>query len=510
MAFGSGSKEIFMTQAKRACLRFFLFLWLQCLAVQPDVSIQKGGNVASLCVYGQFSLNTPKDWKDERSHEQNVRSEKKLQEYKPSAIHLPFWVATTDTWTRCIALLSVSLPVLLSGVFEGCPPLLRDLTDDISFSKVPLPKKEHHRQNPGNLIGPLVDWMSGSRRFCPLKWQKSNFRSQFQAWPPRKGDFIRFLTVTPERPNTSPITGTYFYLSTTHTTHLSWPSRSLPLLVLQPEGHLLKKGSYPAPVHWKEGGRYSCIALANASSNSPSLYHKNEFTSLSAAGLPQRSSMIHFDSGGSLNGTSHSFTFEEDTLLVGKAWESIKFSHISKAGPNRQCTRLCVRVDFDSIKVSLSKNSVSSIWISSCRGFAAFFGRTPTTSYEYNPPLSSNKIRVLPPLAAPHGVSLAQVARELDVGRPVLLVLVRARELAQAQVQAPQRRVSQIKVEWIDGSRTAYRHFRHGFPLKGVGWVEKDTQRGDWHTQKPHRIHVWYILYTYIWLIFMVNDGKCT
>lgn len=69
----------------------------------------------------------------------------------------------------CIALLSVTLPVLLSGVFEGCQPLLRDLSDDISFSKVPLPKKEYHPQNPGNLIRPLVDWMSGSRRFCPLK-----------------------------------------------------------------------------------------------------------------------------------------------------------------------------------------------------------------------------------------------------------------------------------------------------------------------------------------------------
>ena len=66
--------------------------------------------------------------------------------------------------------------------------------------------------------------------------------------------------------------------------------------------------------------------------------------------MPQRISMIHFDSGGSLNGTYHFFTFEEDTLLVGKARESIKFSHIQKASPNRQCTRLCVRVDFDSIK----------------------------------------------------------------------------------------------------------------------------------------------------------------
>lgn len=103
------------------------------------------------------------------------------------------------------------------------------------------------------------------------------------------------------------------------------------------------------------------------------------FTSLSAAGLPQRISMIHFDSGRSLNGTYHFFTFEEDTLLEGKAWESVKFSHIQKAGPNRQCG-LCVRVDFDSIKVSLSKNSVSSIWISSCRGFAAFFERTPTST----------------------------------------------------------------------------------------------------------------------------------
>ena len=27
--------------------------------------------------------------------------------------------------------------------------------------------------------------------------------------------------------------------------------------------------------------------------------------------------------------------------------------------------------------------------------------------------------------------------------------------------------------------------------------------------KQTHRIHVWYI-YTYIWLIFMVNVGKCT
>lgn len=150
-------------------------------------------------------------------------------------------------------------------------------------------------------------------------------------------------------------------------------------------GSSFKKRLLPRSVHWKEGGRYSCIALANASSNSPSLYHKNLHV-FECCGVLQRISMIHFDSGGSLNGTSHSFTFEEDTLLEGKAWESIKFSHISKAGPNRQCTRLCVRVDFDSIKVSLSKNSVSSIWISSCRGFATFFGRTPTST---KPPLSS-------------------------------------------------------------------------------------------------------------------------
>lgn len=176
--------------------------------------------------------------------------------------------------------------------------------------------------------------------------------------------------------------------------------------------------------------------------------------------------MIHFDSGRSLNGTYHFFTFEEDTLLEGKAWESIKFSHIQKAGPNRQCG-LCVRVDFDSIKVSLSKNSVSSIWISSCRGFATFFGRTPTTSYEYNPtPFQHSKIRVLPPPVAPHGVSLAQGPARWDVGRPVLLLLVRARGLAQVQVQAPQRREANPRWNELTGPGTAYRHFRHGFSFK--------------------------------------------
>lgn len=167
--------------------------------------------------------------------------------------------------------------------------------------------------------------------------------------------------------------------------------------------------------------------------------------------------MIHFDSGRSLNGTYHFFTFEEDTLLEGKAWESIKFSHIQKAGPNRQCG-LCVR---------LSKNSVSSIWISSCRGFATFFGRTPTTSYEYNPtPFQHSKIRVLPPPVAPHGVSLAQGPARWDVGRPVLLLLVRARGLAQVQVQAPQRREANPRWNELTGPGTAYRHFRHGFSFK--------------------------------------------
>ena len=212
-------------------------------------------------------------------------------------------------------------------------------------------------------------------------------------------------------------------------------------------GSSFKKRLLPRSVHWKEGGRYSCIALANASSNSPSLYHKNLHV-FECCGVPQRISMIHFDSGGSLNGTYHFLTFEEDTLLEGKTWESIKFSHIQKAGPNQQCTRLCVRVDFDSIKVSLSKNSVSSIWISSCRGFAAFFERTPTSTTVT--PFQLSKIRVLPPPAAPHGVSLARSVARWDVGATGATGGAGA-GTGTGTGTGTSATWSKSKVEWIDG-----------------------------------------------------------
>lgn len=96
------------------------------------------------------------------------------------------------------------------------------------------------------------------------------------------------------------------------------------------------------------------------------------------------------------------------------------------------------------------------------------FLRKNTNEYKATP-FQHSKIRVLPPLAAPHGVSLARPVARWDVGRPVLLVLVRARELAQAQVQAPQRRVGYGPVIFV-----------HGFPLKRrrLSW-KKNTQRGD-------------------------------
>lgn len=69
-------------------LGFFFFFGFNAWPCSQTLSTQKqGGNVASLCVLRPFQFKySPRDWKDERSHEQMfVQKKTHIQEYKPSA-----------------------------------------------------------------------------------------------------------------------------------------------------------------------------------------------------------------------------------------------------------------------------------------------------------------------------------------------------------------------------------------------------------------------------------------